>query len=144
MTTDFATLQGLTIPEGVVTQITDAAGNVLWSAVKDCTIAINQSTNPQSERIYVTINGQKYYGNTAQTVIVPKGTTINCYVGSGPVSYQGMGGGIKVVGADNSETWHDNDGDEITFDYEVINDISIDLSWTAGIMYGGLLTITEQ
>lgn len=27
---DFATLQGLTIPEGVVTQIKDAAGNVLW------------------------------------------------------------------------------------------------------------------
>ncbi len=29
---DFATLQGLTIPEGVVTQITDASGRVLWSA----------------------------------------------------------------------------------------------------------------
>ena len=28
---DFATLQGLTIPEGVVTQIADAAGNVLWA-----------------------------------------------------------------------------------------------------------------
>ena len=27
---DFATLQGLTIPEGVVTQITDASGRVLW------------------------------------------------------------------------------------------------------------------
>ena len=31
---DFATLKGLTIPEGVVTQITDASGMVLWSAVK--------------------------------------------------------------------------------------------------------------
>lgn len=29
---DFATLQGLTIPEGDVTQITDASGNVIWSA----------------------------------------------------------------------------------------------------------------
>lgn len=28
---DFSTLKGLTIPEGVVTQITDAAGNVLWA-----------------------------------------------------------------------------------------------------------------
>lgn len=28
---NFATLQGLTIPEGVVTQITDAAGRVLWA-----------------------------------------------------------------------------------------------------------------
>lgn len=32
MSIDFSTLQGLTIPEGVVTQITDANGNVLWSA----------------------------------------------------------------------------------------------------------------
>lgn len=31
MSIDFATLQGLTIPEGVVTQITDASGNILWS-----------------------------------------------------------------------------------------------------------------
>lgn len=30
---NFSTLQGLTIPEGVVTQIADASGNVLWSAV---------------------------------------------------------------------------------------------------------------
>lgn len=29
---NFATLQGLTIPEGVVTQITDASGRVIWSA----------------------------------------------------------------------------------------------------------------
>ena len=28
---DFTTLQGLTIPEGVVTQITDASGRVLWA-----------------------------------------------------------------------------------------------------------------
>lgn len=31
MSIDFATLQGLTIPEGVVTQIADAAGVVLWA-----------------------------------------------------------------------------------------------------------------
>lgn len=29
---NFATLKGLTIPEGVVTQITDASGRVLWSS----------------------------------------------------------------------------------------------------------------
>jgi hypothetical protein len=28
---NFATLQGLTIPEGVVTQITDASGRVIWA-----------------------------------------------------------------------------------------------------------------
>ena len=32
MSIDFATLQGLTIPEGVVTKIEDASGRVLWSA----------------------------------------------------------------------------------------------------------------
>ena len=32
MSIEFAALQGLSIPEGVVTQITDAAGNVLWSS----------------------------------------------------------------------------------------------------------------
>ena len=37
---DFATLQGLTIPEGVVTQITDAAGNVLWSAEKPMPVVL--------------------------------------------------------------------------------------------------------
>ena len=31
---DFATLQGLTIPEGVVTEIKDASGRVLWEAFK--------------------------------------------------------------------------------------------------------------
>jgi len=30
---DFSTLQGLSIPEGVVTQITDASGGVLWKVV---------------------------------------------------------------------------------------------------------------
>lgn len=32
---DFSTLQGLTIPEGAVTQIADASGRVIWSAVKE-------------------------------------------------------------------------------------------------------------
>lgn len=39
MSIDFATLQGLTIPEGNVTQITDASGNVLWKKVSFIPIA---------------------------------------------------------------------------------------------------------
>lgn len=35
MSINFATLQGLTIPEGVVTQITDASGRVLWKLAND-------------------------------------------------------------------------------------------------------------
>lgn len=37
---DFSTLQGLTIPEGVVTQITDAAGNVLWAVANNVPIVL--------------------------------------------------------------------------------------------------------
>ena len=37
---DFSTLKGLTIPEGTVTQITDAGGNVLWKAKKSARVTI--------------------------------------------------------------------------------------------------------
>ena len=37
---NFVTLQGLTIPEGVVTQITDASGRVIWSAVKSVPVVL--------------------------------------------------------------------------------------------------------
>ena len=37
---NFATLKGLTIPEGNVTQITDASGMVLWNAVPSGTIVL--------------------------------------------------------------------------------------------------------
>ncbi len=37
---DFSTLQGLTIPEGVVTKIEDASGRVLWSAEKPSPIIL--------------------------------------------------------------------------------------------------------
>ena len=37
---DFSTLQGLTIPEGVVTQIADESGRVLWMLVGEFTIRI--------------------------------------------------------------------------------------------------------
>ena len=35
MSINFATLQDLTIPEGVVTEIKDASGNVLWQAIRN-------------------------------------------------------------------------------------------------------------
>lgn len=40
MSIDFSTLQGLTIPEGVVTQIADASGRVIWA------VANNENTIP--------------------------------------------------------------------------------------------------
>lgn len=47
---DFSTLQGLTIPEGAVTQIADASGRVLWSAT-----------------IKFTINGDTYIADRGMT-----------------------------------------------------------------------------
>ena len=37
---NFATLKGLTIPEGVVTQITDASGRVLWMVQSDSGVPV--------------------------------------------------------------------------------------------------------
>lgn len=42
---DFSTLQGLTIPEGVVTQITDASGRVLWSSYSGGTFYLRPSAD---------------------------------------------------------------------------------------------------
>ena len=49
MSIDFSTLQGLTIPEGVVTEITDASGRVLWCAVKIITFTIRSTTYQAEE-----------------------------------------------------------------------------------------------
>ena len=40
MSVEFATLKGLTIPEGIVAQISDALGRVLWCAVKKVNVTI--------------------------------------------------------------------------------------------------------
>ena len=52
---DFSTLKGLTIPEGVVKQITDSAGRVLWSASQPVTITLTGSAN-----CYVDYKGTRY------------------------------------------------------------------------------------
>ena len=41
---DFSTLQSLTIPEGVVTQIADASGRVLWSSGKPAVLRVEKIT----------------------------------------------------------------------------------------------------
>lgn len=75
---NFSTLKGLTIPEGNVTQIADASGAVLWSAVEKVTVTITTSgmfltgSTPGS----VTINGVSY--TAATTVEVPAGSVIVC------------------------------------------------------------------
>ena len=72
---DFSTLQGLTIPEGVVTQIADASGRVLWKqAPSEATVTI---TGNGYSSATATINGVTY--NTATTLVVPIGTVITCF-----------------------------------------------------------------
>jgi hypothetical protein len=82
---NFSTLKGLTIPEGVVTQVADASGNVLWKkAPSEAKITINTTfpsgiTDGSSPTAYayIEIDGVKY--GTATEIVVPVGTVISCY-----------------------------------------------------------------
>ena len=74
---NFTNLTGLTIPEGNVTQITDASGRVLWkSGPPKATVTITGSAKNNLAR--VVIDGVTYYSGTV-TLSVPVGTVINCY-----------------------------------------------------------------
>ena len=97
---DFSTLQGLTIPEGVVTQIADASGRVLWSAVKKAKVALYFSTYINSDSFasdfvgmaYVDIDGVRYTDDGSSDNIkvvevnVPIGTVITL-TATGGVNY---------------------------------------------------------
>jgi hypothetical protein len=77
---NFATLQGLTIPEGVVTQITDASGRVLWMVksgggpavlqVEKITAATKVNGNVYNDEQFILLN---IYPKTNGTVSVTYG-----------------------------------------------------------------------
>lgn len=75
---DFSTLKGLTIPEGVVTQIADASGRVLWSAVKNVTVTINEP----DKYCYFQFDNEANLGNqlASGTYEVPEGTVLHCLI----------------------------------------------------------------
>lgn len=97
---DFSTLQGLTIPEGVVSQITDASGAVLWSAEKMVTITItSQCQGIVGETASITVKSEKPFSPDPSnpsyttttwsafaweepncTIELPTGSTIECTV----------------------------------------------------------------
>lgn len=88
---NFATLQGLTIPEGVVTQITDASGRVIWSAVKKVTITLDFTNAGMSGYLSAEVNGTQYKGGfggghngKVYEISVPVGDKIVCTTGSAP------------------------------------------------------------
>jgi hypothetical protein len=120
---NFANLTGLTIPEGVVTQITDASGRVLWKqAPKEATVTITGSGG-NANMVWVTINGVDY--RAASSVNVPIGTVITC----NPF-------GSVIL---NEQTVAN--GKPITYNYTVTKNVTINLSWRQGT---GTITITEQ
>ena len=78
MSIDFSTLQGLSIPEGVVTQIADAAGVILWSAVSDKVILEVEKITSDTYAGETTYTGEQFilldiYPKTNGTVNVTYG-----------------------------------------------------------------------
>lgn len=105
---DFSTLKSLEIPDGVVTQITDASGDVLWKqAPSGAKVIIDSYDNSGGAKII--IDGIDYANNDTE-LIVPLGTviTINTtiymlnnvsYGGQSTVSYTVVGDVEIVVSA---------------------------------------------
>lgn len=126
MSINFATLQGLTIPEGVVTQITDAAGNVLWEkapAGANVKVTLNNggmlASQTFSSYAYLYIDGEKH--NAAEEIVVPIGTVITCYI-----DRQTSGSGTYGIYLNDTEvSYTANDRYHASYDYTVTGDIEI-------------------
>jgi hypothetical protein len=119
---NFATVKGLTIPEGNVTKI-EAGGRVLWSAAKPVTITLKRHQNYSGTVVHgwIEINGVPYYAaETPTEITVTEGTKIVCCVtsqvqlngavvaqGAGNVRYEytaSVNATIEVMNAHNSDT----------------------------------------
>ena len=143
MSINFPTLKGLTIPEGVVKQIADSAGRVLWSAVKPVTITVKNSSdyNPNSHQDYAKIehNGIVYTSPTSFEANI--GDTIRCEVhiacsgssGTATVTLNGTEV-AKVTG--NGYTTKEEDN-TVVYEYTVVSDAAIELDYDKASFYGG-------
>lgn len=154
---NFATLKGLTIPEGNVTKITNALGNVLWSAVRMAKVTITSTFNGMDgDTARITINSPSpfapnpnepnnkvtswtayvydLFDQQNRTIEVPIGSTIECYVTrvKGNADSFIMFNSTKVVTGEG------------TYVYTLAGDVTIDVSdkYTQGEF--GTITITEQ
>lgn len=135
MSIDFSTLQGLTIPEGKVTKITDAVGQVLWEEKKAEMVTVTVTTNGvswNSDYAKVTIDGQVYDGSTTHELTLPVGTIIHC-----KVDRTGTSGSIILNGTNLGSA-------PLSYDYEVISDCTIQI-WDISIMgkHNGMIVITD-
>lgn len=100
---DFSKVTGLTIPEGVVTQITDASGRVLWCAVKMAKLTVTSFWDGMDgDTARITVNSPSpfapnpdepnnkvtswtayvydLYEQPNRTIKIPIGSTIECYI----------------------------------------------------------------
>lgn len=147
---NFSTLKGLTIPEGNVTQIMDAARNVLWELddgmAKITITGDGRVPTAQSMAAWVhNIPGETFSVTSAAEFTVPVGTTITLGV-SGSSQY-GYLGTVYL----NGELWKTS---SITgsggFDYTVQGDVTINLEafemegLTVAYRYYGKISVTEE
>ena len=134
MSIDFSTLQGLSIPEGVVKKITDEAGWVLWEGVKKVTITLTGLFSQYSSyNANVVYNGTTYYTpNTSFEAAVGDELTLSISLG---ISKSIWLNGVQVV-SDTTST--------ATYKYTVVGDTTINVSTTgSGSSTRGKMEITE-
>lgn len=107
---DFSTLKGLTIPEGVITQIADARGKVLWSAVDNLTVTMTQA-NPSDVTASISWDGGS--ASTPGTYQVPEGTKVSAYIRHWKkitdVHAQILLNGVLVATGENVGSYSDTD-----------------------------------
>lgn len=138
---NFATLKGLTIPEGVVTQITDSDGTVLWSAKRSAVVTITgkcEGINGDTARITV-YDGQSVVFTAEAweepncTIELPIGSTIECYVTDTKLSnrcYVSVNG-VNVLTKPG------------TYIYTVTKDVAVYVADRYAMGEYGMITITE-
>lgn len=149
---DFSTLQGLTIPEGVVTKITDASGTVLWSAKRSAIVTITgKCEGIMGETASITVKSAEPFADPSNpsntvttwsayaweepncTIELPTGATIECTVDDTKQSercYVSLNG-VNVLAAPG------------TYIYTVTRDVSIHVQDKYAMGEYGMITITE-
>ena len=146
MSIDFSTLQGVTIPEGEVTQIADASGTVLWSRAADtAAIYITGSgvySGYEHTLASVTIDGVEYTSDA--TVEVRVGSTITLYV------YISTNLAVAEISVDGTVVAQTDQGvltSTATYDLTVTGNTAIALTTTgiiAALTYYGTISVTTS
>jgi hypothetical protein len=137
---DFSAVKGITIPEGVVTQIADASGAVLWSAKRNAIVTITSECNgitgdtAHIKIVSETVSFEAYaYDMPNCAIEVPIGAIIECTVSrdKGNADSSISLNGTKVL-------------TEGTYIYTVTGNVAIHVSDRYSQGEYGIITITEQ